>query len=208
MAAILDQLATTSQISDELAALARRVRPSVVVVRGTTSGGGAGVVWDRRGIVVTNYHVAPGRAAEVDFGDGERRPARVVGQSRELDLAVLRLDDPSPPGALVPVAVGDSSALQVGELVIAVGNPLGERNAVTLGIFSGQGKVSWPNGSREVVQVGITLRPGNSGGALVDTRGRVVGIPHMVVGAGQALAIPSNAVQRFVKSIVGDLSAN
>ena len=208
MAAILESVASTEGLSDDLAELARKVRASVVAVRGTASGGGAGVVWDRRGIVITNHHVAPGQRAEIDLGDGECLPARVIGQSRQLDLAVLRIDQEVTPGLLAPATIGDSSRLQVGELVVAVGNPLGERNAVTLGLVSGHGKVNWPDGSRDVIQVGITLRPGNSGGALANTRGQVVGIPHMVVGAGQALAIPSNTVTQFLRGILGSVTAN
>src|SRR6185437_6746256 len=100
MAAILESVASTEGLSEDLAELARKVRASVVAVRCTASGGGAGVVWDPRGIVVTNHHVATGQRAEVDLGDGERLPARVIGQSRQLDLAVLKIDQEIAPGRL------------------------------------------------------------------------------------------------------------
>jgi len=205
MAAILDRLTTAGQLSDELAELAKRVQASVVAVRGTRDGGGSGVVWDGRGLVVTNDHVVPGERAEVDLGDGDRLPAQVIARSQQLDLAVLRLDDEPLPGRLVPATIRDSSELHVGELVVAVGNPLGERNAITLGTVGRTGVASWPKGPRDVIEIGITLRPGNSGGALADVQGRVVGIPHMVVGPGQALAIPSNVVQQFLRGGSGKL---
>jgi serine protease Do len=188
----------SSQISDELAALWARVSASVVEVRGSRNGAGSGVIWDGRGLVVTNAHVVPGDWAEVQLATGARLRARVTGRSRHLDLASLQIEPPIPVEGLLPAEIGDSGRLNVGELVVAVGNPLGERNAITLGIVGGTGPAHWPDGPRDVLRLAITLRPGNSGGALADVYGRIVGIPHMVVGSGLALAVPSRVVSRFL----------
>jgi serine protease Do len=187
------------QFSDELAALAAKVSASVVVVRGTRNGGGSGVVWNDQGLVVTNAHVAQAPWAEVELPNRTRLRAQVVARSRLLDLAALQIVPPLPSSELIPAAIGDSARLNVGELVVAVGNPLGERNAITLGIVGGTGPTNWPDGQRDILRLSITLRPGNSGGALADVQGRIVGIPHMVVGQGLALAIPSRVVSQFLR---------
>jgi serine protease Do len=189
-------LAVAGPLSEELAGLVARLRRSVVVVRGTPAGGGSGVVWDERGTIVTNDHVVPGPWAVIEPVAGEQLRARVVARSRHLDLAVLALETP-PTAPLRPAPIGDSTRLRVGELVIAMGNPLGERNAVTLGVISGAA-AGQATGTREVIPVSITLQPGNSGGALADMQGRVVGIPNIVVGRGLALAVPSHVIERFL----------
>ncbi|MDP2661094.1 MAG: trypsin-like peptidase domain-containing protein [Dehalococcoidia bacterium] len=198
MAAILERLIPTIQLSDEAAQLAERVRASVVVVRGSRPGGGSGVVWNDQGLVITNYHVVLGDQAEVIPANGVRLSARAFAHSESLDLAALQIEGEMPSGSLTPASIGDSTRLRAGDLVVAVGNPLGERNAVTLGVVSGVGAPAWFKQPREVVQVAITLRPGNSGGALADMHGSVVGIPNMVVNTGMALAIPSHIVERFI----------
>lgn len=201
MATILDRLVTQSGLSEELAALARQVQRSVVVVRGARSGGGSGVVWNDRGLVITNHHVVPGEAAEIELPGGTRLPARTVARSERDDLAALQIAGAIPDAEAVPATIGDPSHLRTGELVIAVGNPLGERNAVTLGMVSGIGPTGSPDGPRQTIRVAITLRPGNSGGALADVQGRVVGIPNMVVGHGAALAVPSLAVEELLSGV-------
>jgi serine protease Do len=122
--------------------------------------------------------------------------ARVVRRAPALDLAALEVD-----GTLdAPARVGDSEQLRVGEIVIAVGNPMGERNAPSLGIVS--------LAPDDVLRLAITLRPGNSGGALVNTRGEVVGIPNMVAGSGLALAVSSRTVARFLSGFAGETDAS
>jgi serine protease Do len=182
-------------VSVELGRIAERVARSVVGVRGSPASSGSGVVWNERGLVVTNYHVAPGRRAEVVLVDGTRLAARVVRQSQALDLAALQVE---PAAGLVAATLGPSDALRVGELVVAVGNPLGERNAVTLGMVSARPRPGRP------LRLAIVLRPGNSGGALADARGRVVGVPNMVTGWGLALAIPAATVERFLRGDEGE----
>jgi len=198
MAAILEKVARSLQLSDEVARLAEQLRASVVVVRGSRFGGGSGVVWSQEGLVVTNHHVVPGERAEVVLSNGSRRAARVTARSESLDLAALQVEGNHPDDALPAALIGDSARLRAGELVMAVGNPGGERNAVTLGVVSGTGIARMFGKPIEAIQVSITLRPGNSGGALADAQGRVVGIPNMVINTGLALAVPSHVVERFL----------
>jgi serine protease Do len=174
-------------LSAALGELAQEVSRSVVVVRGGPGSSGSGVIWDRPGLVITNHHVVPGPTAQVVLPDGRRYAARVARRAPELDLVALEF---SADAALALARVGDSTALRAGHLVLAVGNPMAERNATTLGIVSSP--------ASDLLRVAINLRPGNSGGALANTRGEVVGIPNMVVGRGLAVAVSSHTVQRFL----------
>jgi serine protease Do len=146
------------------------------------------VIWDQPGLVITNHHVVPGATAQLTIPGGRRLAARVIRRAPALDLAALAVEADLSAQAS---QVGDSDALRVGDLVLAVGNPMGERNAPSLGILA--------SAPHEVLRLAITLRPGNSGGALVNARGQVVGIPHMVTGSGLALAVSSQTVRRFLK---------
>jgi serine protease Do len=197
MALAIEELSRTGQLSDETADLAERISTSVVLVRGPRGGIGSGVVWNGQRLVVTNHHVvsSTGRATIV-LQSGSQLPARVVRRSPELDLAALEVED----GAhlLSPAEIGESSRLRVGDLIMAVGNPMGERNAVTLGIVSAVGGPR-PVMAGEPILASITLRPGNSGGALADVYGRIIGVPYMVIGPGLALAVSSRAVNWFLK---------
>lgn len=185
------------RLQGDLEQLAAGVRASVVRVRGTRSGSGSGVVWGRDRLVVTNHHVVPGPAAEIELPGGERVPARVVSRSRSLDLVALEIDGDVRADGVRPATIRPSSGVRVGELVVAVGNPAGERNAITLGMVSANGPSRWPDGPRALLRVAITLWRGNSGGALADARGNVVGIPYMVAGAF-ALVVPSDVVEQFL----------
>jgi len=164
-----------------------------VLVRGSMGSSGSGVIWDQPGLVITNHHVVPGPTAELTLSSGRRLQARVVRRAPALDLAALQVaGDLGEAG----VTIGDSDALRVGDLVVAVGNPMGERNAPSLGIVA-----SAPG---DVLRLSVTLRPGNSGGALVNARGEVVGIPHMVTGNGLALAVASRTVRSFLAGASGE----
>ena len=173
--------------------LAEAVSRSVVVVRGGPGSSGSGVVWDRPGLVITNHHVVPGPVAQVVLGDGRRLSARVSLRAPRLDLVALEV---SPDAGLVQARVGDSARLRPGDLVLAVGNPMAERNAAALGIVSSAGS--------DGLRLAINLRPGNSGGALANARAEIVGIPHMVTGRGVALAVPSQVVQGFLSADAED----
>jgi serine protease Do len=188
----LDVLAGAPVVSEALAELSREVARSVVLVRGSRGSAGSGVIWDQPGLVITNHHVVHSSQAELVIADGRRLRARVIRRAPALDLAALAVEE----DGLTPAAVGDSDALRVGDLVVAVGNPMGERNAPSLGIVA-----SKPD---DVLRLSITLRPGNSGGALVNARGEVVGIPHLVAGSGVAMAVSSRTVARFLAGRVDE----
>jgi len=166
---------------------------SVVQVRSWGRGTGAGVIWDKDGLVLTNHHVVSGgrRGARVRvvLHDGRTFDAEIVKRDRNLDLALLRIND----GDLPAAPVGDSDALRVGELVYAIGHPWGRLGTVTAGIVSGLGVVRGPGGRARYIQSDVALAPGNSGGPLLNARGEVVGINAMIFGR-LALSIPSNAV--------------
>ncbi|MBV9597463.1 MAG: trypsin-like peptidase domain-containing protein [Chloroflexi bacterium] len=190
---VLEVLSRAAQISDALGQLTREVTRGVVLVRGSRGSAGSGVVWDTPGLVLTNHHVVPGSSAQLTLSDGRRISARVVRRAPTLDLAALAVDDDV---RALAARVGDSDALRVGDLVVAVGNPMGERNAPSLGILA-----SAPG---DVLRLAVTLRPGNSGGALVNAAGEIVGIPHMVTGNGLALAVSTRTVRRFLAGSSGE----
>jgi serine protease Do len=183
------------------ASLAERLRRSTVHVRSGRRGAGAGVVWRSDGVVVTNSHVVSGESATVELADGRAFEARVTARDADRDLARLTVEAFD----LLPAPVRSSESLRVGELVVAVGDPLGVPGALTAGIVHSVGKPAkvrrgrFGTSRRTLwVQADIRLLPGNSGGPLADARGRVVGVNTMIAG-GLALAVPSLDVERFVR---------
>jgi serine protease Do len=174
-----------------LGKVAEGLRLSAVQVH-TGGGGGTGVIWRADGAVVTNAHVARGEEAEVELWDRRRLRARVTRRDRYRDLALVRVDAPSLPEAVT----GDSRALRAGELVIAVGNPLGLRQAVSAGVVHAFGPLKGL-GDNRWVQSDVRLQPGNSGGPLADAHGRVIGINSMIAN-GLALSAPAEEVEEFL----------
>ncbi|WP_433157693.1 S1C family serine protease [Kribbella sp. CA-247076] len=174
--------------------------------RGDSSG--SGVVLTEDGHLLTNAHVVGGSEhATAEFADGTAAQARVVGVDRLSDLAVLRADRDIPD----PPEYGDADHLKVGNLVVAVGNPLGLAGSVTAGVVSALGRslpVRTGNATRmieDVIQTDAALNPGNSGGALADGNGRVVGINTAVAGIGLGLAVPMNqTTRRIIYSLLHD----
>jgi len=187
--------AVGAALAGEISTLAERVRAGVVRIS-NGRGSGSGTIWDQDGLIVTNYHVVPGEGARVTLADGRQLAGRAVANLPERDLAVIRVEATGLPA----LPVGDSGALRVGELVLAVGHPLGVPGAVTLGIFSGVGPIEGHGGRhfQEALLADIELRPGNSGGPLVNARGEVIGINAMVLGPRTALAVPSATVVRLL----------
>ena len=183
-----------SALSSASAEMVGRAHEGVVQVRTRGRGAGAGLIWDEDGLVLTNHHVVAGgrRAARVQVvvHDGKTFEAEVVKRGRELDLALLRLEEF--PGDLPAIPVGDSDKLRVGELVYAIGHPWGRLGAVTAGIVSGLEVARGPGGRARYLRSDVALAPGNSGGPLLNARGEVVGINAMIFGR-LALSIPSNA---------------
>ena len=176
-------------------AVAQTVLPSVASIsvrsrRG--NGGGSASVITPDGYLLTSAHVVAGsRSAEATFADGTTVAADIAGRDELSDLAVLKARGAVP----APVTMGRAEDLQVGQLVVAVGNPLGLAGSVTAGIVSGLGRSLPTKSGRvvdEVIQTDAALNPGNSGGVLADGRGRMVGVNTAVAGVGLGLAVPIN----------------
>jgi S1-C subfamily serine protease len=194
--------------------VSERVSPSVANLRvlrrsrrgQIPAGAGSAVALTPDGFLLTSAHViaGPGRTGRAAFVDGRELSFQVVGVDRLSDLAVLRVDGAD----LVPATLGEAERLRVGQLVIAIGNPNGFSGSVTAGVVSALGRSLPARAGRtvrfidNVIQTDAALNPGNSGGALVESRGRVVGINTAVAGVGLGLAVPINAATR---QIVGAL---
>ena len=181
--------------------IAETVLPSVAAVAVHTargSGAGSASVISTDSHLLTSAHVVAGaERAEVSFSDGSVLEARIVGRDPLSDLAVLRAEGTTPP----PIPFGDASKLRVGQLVVALGNPLGMAGSVTAGIVSALGRSLPTQAGRvvdEVIQTDASLNPGNSGGVLADSAGRMVGVNTAVAGIGLGLAVPINASTRDI----------
>ena len=182
--------------------------PSVASLRvrassGWGSGAGSAVAFTPDGYLLTSAHVvAAGPGGTASFVDGTEVAFEVVGRDPLSDLAVIRATD----GGLTAAPLGDADRLRVGQLVVAVGNPLGFAGSVTAGVVSALGRSLATRDGRasrlveNVIQTDAALNPGNSGGALADARGRVVGINTAVAGVGLGLAVPINAATRAIVS--------
>jgi serine protease Do len=203
--------------SHAVISVAERLAPSVanlrVMRRGRGGqvpvGAGSAVVLTHDGFMLTSAHVVagPGRRGRAAFTDGRELAFEIVGSDPLSDLAVLRTES----GGLEPAELGDAERLRVGQLVVAIGNPHGFAGSVTAGVVSAVGR-SLPARSRRaariidnVIQTDAALNPGNSGGALADSRGRVVGVNTAVAGVGLGLAVPINdATQRVIGQLMTD----
>jgi S1-C subfamily serine protease len=197
--------------SRTVVAVAEAMSPSVANLqvrrrtrRGPAMGAGSGVAISSDGFLITAAHVVEGtRRGVASFSDGHETPVSLVGSDPLSDLAVLRADG----GDLTPARLGDAAGLRVGQLVVAIGNPHGFASSVTAGVVSGLGR-SLPVGARggprrvveNVIQTDAALNPGNSGGALVDGAGDVVGINTALAGIGLGLAVPINDATRVIIS--------
>ncbi|HET9974799.1 MAG TPA: trypsin-like peptidase domain-containing protein [Streptosporangiaceae bacterium] len=193
--------------------MAERLTPKVASLRVPRSGQsqgrageslGSGVVFTGDGFLLTNAHVVgQSTAGTAEFADGTSAPFRVVGADPLSDLAVLRANGPTPE----PAELGEADALKVGQLVVAVGNPLGLAGSVTAGVVSALGR-SLPARGRvieDVIQTDAALNPGNSGGALADADARVVGINTAVAGVGLGMAVPVNdTTRRIISALMRD----
>jgi S1-C subfamily serine protease len=199
-----------------------RVSPGVVNITRTvveydwfyqayaTEGTGSGCVLDVDGHVLTNYHVIESAdRLEVSLPDRTKYSAEVVGADRQNDLAVIRLVD-APKERLHPISLGDSGALRVGQKVLAIGNPLGLQNTLTIGIVSSLGRRIRTDGGDlvdNVIQTDAAINPGNSGGPLLNTAGEMIGINSSIftIGGGNigiGFAIPANTIRRVVTELI------
>lgn len=210
--------------------LFKDTQQSVVQVSGTISNNqiseatlGSGFVYDKSGDIVTNFHVVEGSGdndISITLVDGTTYRARVVGADQYSDIAVLHVED-VPADKLIPLPVGNSSELLVGERVVAIGNPFGLSGSMTEGIISGlnrlipvysgpgpfSGAVAPAYSIPDVIQTDAAINPGNSGGPLLDLQGEVVGINSAIFSttggfAGIGFAIPSNTIAKVVPSLI------
>jgi S1-C subfamily serine protease len=212
-----------SDAEKSIVALFERVSPSVVQVVGRQSGrnvfddessgvqSGTGFVWDRAGNIVTNNHVVSGTTdVVVRLATGETVAADIVGTAPNYDLAVIRLRNPQAmPG---PVAVGSSADLKIGQFAFAIGNPFGLDQSLTFGVISAlHRRLPTSSGHQisNVIQTDAAVNPGNSGGPLLDSSGRVVGVNTAIISpsgsnAGIGFAIPVDIVNRVVPQLIRD----
>jgi 2-alkenal reductase len=176
-----------------------------------TQGEGSGFVWDLNGHIVTNFHVVEGaREVVITFWDGTQEYAEVLGEDPFSDLAVLKVDPATTP--LFPILLGDDSALQVGDIALAIGHPFRQRHTMTSGIISAIGRTR-PSGTTQfsipdVIQTDAPINPGNSGGPLLNRLGEVVGINTQIISSangansGIGFAVPINIAKRVIPALI------
>ena len=226
-APLLPTAADPSEMGSTLEALYQQVLPGVVAIQvvlpGTGSSVGSGFVFDSEGHVVTNQHVVEGASeVEVDFASGFKAHGTVIGSDVDADVAVIKVDAPA--DQIRPLAIGDSSTLNVGEQVVAIGNPFGLSGTMTSGIVSGLGRTQFAHASPEggffstadIIQTDAAINPGNSGGPLFNMNGEVVGINQSIrtdtfnnangnaVNSGVGFSISINLVKRIVPFLIRD----
>ena len=219
----LPTAADPAEAGSTLEALYQQVLPGVVAIR-TGASLGSGFMFDSEGHVVTNQHVVEGASeVEVSFASGFKAYGTVVGSDADADVAVIQVDAPA--DQIHPLAIGDSNTLNVGEQVVAIGNPFGLTGTMTLGIVSGLGRTQFAHASQDgtgafqtadIIQTDAAINPGNSGGPLFNLNGEVVGINQSIrtetfngatgnaVNSGVGFSISINLVKRIVPYLIRD----
>jgi S1-C subfamily serine protease len=210
-----------AQQQDALVALYQAVLPGVVTIR-TDTGLGSGFVFDAEGHIVTNQHVVDGASTvEVDFSSGYKAHGTVLASDSDADVAVIKTDVPVE--EIYPLTIGDSSTLQVGQSVVAIGNPFGLSGTMTLGIVSGLGRTQFAHAvpdsgnaffsTADIIQTDAAINPGNSGGPLFNLNGEVVGINQSILtnnttssgepaNSGVGFSVSINLVKRIVPVLI------
>lgn len=187
-------------MNEEIAGLVKQTRLSLVIVGDGNGSWGAGTVWHPDGLVVTNSHVVREMRCEVTLPDGRKSTARLVARDGRQDLAALVVDIEG----LDAVELGESATLEPGQFVLALGHPRGLKNVATAGIYMGTEEARLRVMFAEnLLAVNLPLRPGNSGGPLVDAEGRMIGINTAMTGHNTGLAIPVNTAKVFLKKALG-----
>jgi len=185
------------QLNDEMSSAVEGVRKSLVEIHNGHGGAGAGTIWHSDGLIITNAHVVRGRRGlKVTLPDKRTLPARLLAHDDQHDLAALSVDATGLP----TIQAGDSQLLKAGQWVMAIGHPWGIAGAVTAGIVIGEGAQlpEMAASEREWIAVSLHLRPGHSGGPLVDIDGRLVGINTMIAGPDVGMAVPAHVVRAFL----------
>ncbi len=187
-----------SSLSDDMADVVSDVRQSLVHVHNGRQRVGAGSIWHPDGLILTNAHVVGSPTLRVTLPDGRTLPARTVADDRSLDLAALAVDAIGLP----TVPIGDSRLLRPGQVVMAVGHPWGVSGAATAGVVIGVGSgiPEVPMSEKEWIVASLRLRPGNSGGPMIDTAGRLVEINAMIAGPEVAMSVPVHVAKRFLQN--------
>lgn len=217
-----DNVINPAESNERLVALYAQVLPGVVSIS-TGNSQGSGFVFDSNGHVVTNQHVVDGtNQVEVAFASGYKAYGAVIGTDADADIAVIKVDAPA--DQIHPLVIGDSSALQVGQSVVAIGNPFGLSGTMTLGIVSGLGRTQFAHASgdggffstADIIQTDAAINPGNSGGPLFNMNGEVVGVNQSIrtetvneitgnaVNSGVGFSISINLVKRVAEGLIRD----
>jgi len=184
---------------EAVAQVLERARYSLVTLWLGRRGFGAGVIYRRDGLILTNHHVIARGNPQIVLPDGRRFEGRLIARDPDVDLALLKIDLTDAHAAMF----ADSRSLQVGQLVFAMGHPWGQNGMVTMGLVGGLGTaiIRGRKSSIPVIRTDARLAPGNSGGPLINATGAVVGINTLLVGGDLGVAIPSQVVQQFVERI-------
>ena len=219
---ILPELTNPSENEERLVALYDQVIPGVVSLS-TGNSQGSGFVFDSNGHIITNQHVVDGASeVEVAFTSGYKAYGTVIGADVDADIAVVKVEAPT--DQIYPLAIGDSSQLQVGQSVVAIGNPFGLNGTMTVGIVSGLGRTQFAHASPEggffstadIIQTDAAINPGNSGGPLFNMNGEVVGVNQSIrtenvneitgnaVNSGVGFSISINLAKRVAEGLIED----
>lgn len=217
-----DSVIEPAESDERLVALYAQVLPGVVAINTQTSLG-TGFVFDSNGHIITNQHVVDGtNEVEISFSSGYKAFGTVIGTDADADIAVIQVDAPA--DQIHPLAIGDSNTLQVGQSVVAIGNPFGLSGTMTLGIVSGLGRTQFAHASADggffstadIIQTDAAINPGNSGGPLFNMNGEVVGVNQSIrtenvdqvtgnaVNSGVGFSISINLVKRVAEGLIRD----
>lgn len=227
-APVVINTASISELDTALSSLYERVSPGVVAIQASNDIGsslGSGFVYDTLGHIVTNYHVvAEATDLEVDFPSGFKAYAELIATDRDSDLAVLKVDAPA--DELVPLPLGDSDQVKIGQMVVAIGNPFGYYGTMTVGYVSAKGRTlttereydletGYSFSAGDIIQTDAAINPGNSGGPLLNMNGEIIGVNRAIettstnasgepTNSGIGFAISSNIVRRVVPVLISD----